>query len=208
MPRAAADPAGSTPARAAADPGTRPTDAPHASASEQALASADGPSGAHASEASGLSRRAAEFAVSGLLFGLAMLVIWDNQRIGAGWTDTGPASGYFPMRLGIVLAVCAIATFAQALREQSQELFATWLQLKRVAQVLVPLTVYVALIAPLGIYAASTLFIAAFMVFAGRYPAWKGGAVALATNLLLFFVFEIQFKVPLPKGPIEAMFGY
>jgi hypothetical protein len=25
---------------------------------------------------------------------------------------------------------------------------------------------------------------------------------------LLFFMFEIWFLVPLPKGPVEALFGY
>jgi hypothetical protein len=26
--------------------------------------------------------------------------------------------------------------------------------------------------------------------------------------LILFFVFEVWFLVPLPKGPLEAFFGY
>lgn len=163
--------------------------------------------GAGASEP-GLSRRHAEFGVALILFALAALVVWDNQRIGAGWGDSGPQAGYFPLRVGAAVGLCAIAVFVQALRSRSGEMFATWLQLKRVAQVLVPLTVYVALIAPLGIYVASTLFIAAFMVFAGRYPWWKAAALAAFTNGLMFFIFEIQFKVPLPKGPLEAWFGY
>lgn len=159
-------------------------------------------------EASGLSRRSVEFGVAFLLLALAALVVWDNQRIGAGWTGSGPAAGYFPMRIGVVLGVCAIAVFVQALREGPGEVFATWLQLKRVAQVLVPLTVYVALIGTLGIYVASALYIAAFMVVAGGYPAWKALALGVLTNLLMFYVFEIQFKVPLPKGPLEAWLGY
>jgi hypothetical protein len=107
-----------------------------------------------------------------------------------------------------VLGICAIAVFVQALRSRNQEQFASWLQLRRVAQVLLPLTAYIAVIAPLGIYAASVLFITGFMVFAGRYPWWKAVALSGFTSVLLFYVFEIQFKVPLPKGPLEAWLGY
>lgn len=157
----------------------------------------------------GLLRRHAELGVALVLLALAALVVWDNLRIGAGWSaDTGPQPGYFPLRVGAVLGACGAIVLLQALRSRDDSLFASWLQLKRVAQVLVPLTVYVALIAPLGIYVASTVFIAAFMVFAGRYAVWKGLALAAFTNALLFFVFEIQFKVPLPKGPLEAWLGY
>ena len=60
----------------------------------------------------------------------------------------------------------------------------------------------------LGIYVASALFIMAFMIFAGRYPWWKSLVIAVATTVLMFFIFEIQFKVPLPKGPLETLFGY
>ena len=159
-------------------------------------------------EEPGLSQRAVEIGVALILLALAALVVWDNQRIGAGWSPTGPESGYFPMRLGVVLAICSVAVLFQAARSTSAEVFVSWVQLKRVAQVLIPLTVYIALIAPLGIYVASTLFITAFMVFAGSYPIWKALLVSVITNLLMFWIFEIQFKVPLPKGPLEALMGF
>lgn len=159
-------------------------------------------------QAPGLSRRHVEYGTAAVLLALAALVVWDNQRIGAGWSDTGPQAGYFPLRVGAVLGICAIAAFVQALRSRSDAQFASWLQLRRVAQVLLPLTAYVALIAPLGIYVASVLFITGFMRFAGRYAWWKGLALSGFTSVLLFFVFEIQFKVPLPKGPLEAWLGY
>lgn len=159
-------------------------------------------------EERGVSRRSVEWAVAALLFALAAIVIWDNQRIGAGWDDTGPQAGYFPMRIGIAVLVSALCVAWHVLRHPSKELFATWSQLKGVAQVLVPLTIYVALIGVLGIYVASALFIAAFMRYAGGYAWWNGIATGAITNLVLFVVFEIQFKVPLPKGPLEAWLGY
>ena len=157
----------------------------------------------------GISRRSVEWAVAFILFALAALVIWDNQRIGAGWDEsTGPQAGYFPLRIGIAVAIAALCAAWQAFRHKGDELFATWSQLKSVSQVLVPLTIYIALIGTLGIYVASALFIAAFMRFAGGYEWWKSIALGVLTNVIVFVVFEIQFKVPLPKGPLEAWLGY
>ncbi|QIL82242.1 tripartite tricarboxylate transporter TctB family protein [Diaphorobacter sp. HDW4A] len=157
----------------------------------------------------GISRRSVEWAVAFILFALAALVIWDNQRIGAGWDEsTGPQAGYFPLRIGIAVAIAALCAAWQAFRHKGDELFATWSQLKSVSQVLVPLTIYIALIGTLGIYVASALFIAAFMRFAGGYAWWKSIALGVLTNVIVFVVFEIQFKVPLPKGPLEAWLGY
>ncbi|GAD24438.1 tripartite tricarboxylate transporter TctB family protein [Acidovorax sp. MR-S7] len=159
-------------------------------------------------EPRGLTRCAVEWGVAALLLAIAALVVWDNLRIGAGWDDSGPQAGYFPLRVGVAVGIAALAVAWQARRERAQELFATWEQLRSVSQVLVPLLVYVALITTLGIYVASALFIAAFMRFAGGYAWWKSLALGVFTNLLLFVVFEIQFKVPLPKGPLEAWLGY
>lgn len=159
-------------------------------------------------EPRGLTRRAVEWGTAALLLAIAALVVWDNLRIGAGWDDSGPQAGYFPLRVGVAVGIAALAVAWQARRERAQELFATWEQLRSVSQVLVPLVVYVALITTLGIYVASALFIAAFMRFAGGYAWWKALALGVFTNLVLFVVFELQFKVPLPKGPLEAWLGY
>jgi len=52
-------------------------------------------------------------------------------------------------------------------------------QLKLVLSVLVPSFIYVALIAWLGIYVASAIFVAFFMRWLGKYPWWKVAAVSL-----------------------------
>ena len=156
----------------------------------------------------GLKRRTVEWGVAIFLLCLTGAVIYDNLRIGAGWGDTGPRPGYFPMRIASIVAICAIAIAWQARRTDPTELFASWRQLKTVAQLFVPLAVYVAVIGVIGIYVSSALFIAAFMMFAGHYRWLKSLLVSVITVVILFVVFEIQFKVPLPKGPLEAWFGY
>jgi hypothetical protein len=46
------------------------------------------------------------------------------------------------------------------------------------------------------------------MLFLGKFPWWKAASVSIILMLVFFFVFEIQFKVPLPKGPIENWLGF
>jgi hypothetical protein len=149
-----------------------------------------------------------ELAVAVLLAALALTVIWSNYRIGAGWTDDGPQAGYFPLRIGIIILAATLAVAIQALRKQDRRAFVHTHELRQVAVVLLPLIVYVGVIKALGIYVASALFIAGFMRGVGKYPLWKGLPLAVAIMALLFWVFEMKFLVPLPKGPLENMLGY
>ena len=86
--------------------------------------------------------------------------------------------------------------------------FVRWDQLKPVLQVAVPMLAYVALIQLAGMYVASALFVAAFMKVIGKYPVWKSVLTGVISALVLFWIFEIKFVVPMPKGPLEALFGY
>ena len=58
-----------------------------------------------------------------------------------------------------------------------------------------------------GIYVASTIFIAFFMLWLGKYSWAKSVGVALGVSVVFFLLFEVWFKVPLPKGPLEAALG-
>jgi hypothetical protein len=45
------------------------------------------------------------------------------------------------------------------------------------------------------------------MRWLGKYPWWKVAAVSIGTIVVFYLVFEIWFKVPLPKGPVESLLG-
>jgi putative tricarboxylic transport membrane protein len=94
------------------------------------------------------------------------------------------------------------------LRSRTDEVFVTWRQLRQVLRVFVPLLVFVVLIAWLGIYVASALFMALFMVTLGAFRPWTVALASLLVPLIAFWVFEIQFRVPLPKGPVESVLGF
>ena len=83
--------------------------------------------------------------------------------------------------------------------------FVAWAQLRQVLAVLVPAALYVLLVQFVGLYVASALYIALFMVWLGHYSWLKSVAVALVVSVSLFVMFEIWFKVPLWKGTWDLL---
>jgi putative tricarboxylic transport membrane protein len=150
-----------------------------------------------------------EAIVSGLLAGVAVLVIVDSLRVGNGWADDGPQSGYFPVYIGLLLLASSGAVLLGTLFRWRRDnpAFAERSQLRSVCAVLVPMTAYVAAIAWLGIYVASFALIAWFMRRHGKYGWPATAAVSLAVPLVVYAVFERWFLVLLPKGPLETLLG-
>ena len=137
------------------------------------------------------------------------VMMFDSWRVGAGWEADGPAAGYFPFRIGVILCAAAANVVFRCLfaRERDERVFVTWDRLRLVLMVLVPTLVYIGAIHFIGIYVASALFIGAFMrvMDKRRWPNVVLVSVGVAGTL--FWMFEKQFMVPLPKGPLEALLG-
>jgi len=150
-----------------------------------------------------------ELLVALLLAGIGALVIIDSLRIGIGWADDGPKSGYFPFYIGVALLAAAVFIAVQQLRAWRHETasFASRGQLASVWAILWPMVVYVGLVATLGFYVGSLALIAYFMARHGKHGLPLTAAVAVGVPLACFLVFERWFLVPLPKGPLEAMLG-
>lgn len=147
-------------------------------------------------------------AVVVFLIGVVMMV--DNYKVGAGWAADGPQSGYFPFRVGAILCIAALIVFLKALfgKKRNHEIFVAWERFRLVLLVFVPTVVYVLAIEFAGIYVASAVFIAAFMRVMDKRSWWKVALISVGVSATLFWLFEIQFMVPLPKGPLEALLGY
>ncbi|MDM0105384.1 tripartite tricarboxylate transporter TctB family protein [Variovorax sp. J22R24] len=142
-----------------------------------------------------------------VLLAIGIVVIVESRRLGAGWTSDGPGSGYFPFWIGVVVVVSALGILYQALfgKNRNTEVFVDPVQLKRVMSVLVPATVYVLAVTFLGLYVASAIYIALFMIFLGNYSPLKSTLVAVAVNVVFFLMFEVWFKVPLFKGSLDPL---
>ena len=150
--------------------------------------------------------RSAEGVMAAVFLTLGAIVIFDSVRLGYGWKEDGPQAGYFPFYLGVIMCLSSLINLVVALvaLKAKDETFVERGQLKLVLSVLLPSAVYVGAIGWIGIYVASALFVAFFMRWLGNYAWWKVAAVSVGNSVVFFMIFEIWFKIPLPKGPLEA----
>ncbi|HSF06538.1 MAG TPA: tripartite tricarboxylate transporter TctB family protein [Methylomirabilota bacterium] len=158
--------------------------------------------------------RVADLLTAAVLMGLGGLVIYDAARLGIGWGEEGPRSGFFPFWLAVLLSVVSLAIFVQALRRRSSKPFVTRAQLVPVLKVLVPIAAFVVVTDPPGPWSGLGLYVAAG-IYMGFYMRWVGGhrwlavaAVSVLVPVVAFLVFEQWFLVPMPKGPLEDWLGY
>lgn len=157
-----------------------------------------------------VSQRIADIVVSFLLLAMGIVLGWENWRIGARWSAEGPQTGFFPFYLSLILigaSLWGLLMAALAGKGDGQS-FVDQDQLKRVMQVLIPTIIYVAALKYCGIYLSSAFLVFAFMRFLGGSSWWASSLTGVGFSGIIFWLFEIQFKVVLPKGPIEAYFGF
>jgi len=155
------------------------------------------------------SQKSAELAVAALFLAFGAIVVFDSVRLGSTWGAGGPKPGYFPFYVGLLICIAALVNLVAALRlkPEGNKGFVEVGQLKMVLTVLIPTAIYAALVTWIGIYTASFLFIGFFMRWLGKYAWWKVVVTSAATMVVFYVVFEIWFKVPLPKGIVERWLG-
>lgn len=151
--------------------------------------------------------RTVDAVVAVLLFIVGAVVVFEARRLGADWTSDGPGAGYFPFYIGLILCISAAGILFQATLGKNRDdgAFVDREQLGRVASVLLPATVYVLFITFLGIYVASAIYIALFMIVLGKYAPVKSVLLGIAVNAFFFVMFEVWFKVPLYKGALDPL---
>lgn len=155
----------------------------------------------------GVATHVVEAIVAFLILVLGAVVIQGSWALGSGWTSDGPGSGYFPFYIGVLLCISGAGTMVQALigKHKNTEIFVDSEQLKRVLSVLLPALLYVLAVQFVGLYVASAVYIALFMIVLGKYSRVKSVITALAVNVLFFLMFEVWFKVPLFKGKLDLL---
>jgi hypothetical protein len=158
--------------------------------------------------------RAAELITASVLMLLGGIVIFDAVRLGFSWGTDGPQAGFFPFWLATIMVVITAVIFLQAWRSRTDQPFVTWERFVPVLKVLLPIAAFIILTDPpgpwrgLGLYVAGGLYLGFYMRWVGRHSWLSVLALSTAVPLIAFFVFDKWFLVPMPKGPVEAWFGY
>ncbi len=161
-----------------------------------------------AAEKSAASTRTLEIVTALFFIAVGSIVMWDSSRIGASWGADGPQSGYFPFYIGLLMNIASVINLILAFKSDKTVSFVSRPEVKLVFSIFFPCLIYVAVMQFLGLYLASLIFIAVFMRWQGKFSIFKSVLTSLIVMIVLFVMFEIWFKVPLIKGPLEAALGY
>lgn len=164
--------------------------------------------GTHEAGGAGPSHRYVEIGVALVIALIAIIGMVGSLRVGIGWGVEGPQAGFFPFYVCLLIFISCGVNLFQIFKTEDTGLFAQWAQIRQVMAVVLPTAVYVFMIPYSGIYVASALLIAFFMIWLGRYRWISAVPVAVIVPVLVFAMFEIWFLVPLPKGPLERFLGF
>jgi putative tricarboxylic transport membrane protein len=155
-------------------------------------------------------RRPVETATLAIVLAFAALMAWDNWRTGIAWESTGPKAGYFPFYVSIIMAgACIWGLVIEVVKRATPDVpFVRRNQFRRVMQVFIPTLLYVPATQWMGLYVASFILIAGFMIWVGKLKPWISVVTALVFSVAMFVTFEMAFDVIMPKGPLERLLGY
>jgi hypothetical protein len=145
--------------------------------------------------------------VAVIMFVFGAVVVFEAWRLGARWMSDGPGAGYFPFYIGLIVCISSVGILVQSLAAKSRDTgtFVDRVQLNRVLSVLLPAVVYVLGIRFLGLYVASSIYIAIFMIVLGKYKALRSVLIGVIVSAVFFVMFEVWFKVPLFKGTLDPL---
>ncbi|KJC50208.1 tripartite tricarboxylate transporter TctB [Bradyrhizobium sp. LTSP849] len=159
-----------------------------------------------------ISRRALELATAVLTGSFGVAVVVQSLDNGIGWSSAGVDSGTFPFVIGLVIVLGSLYNLVRgvlpATSLASVPIAITQIELRRLAGLFVPAAIFVAAIPLLGMYLASALYIFAVLAVPRHQSLLRSLAMAAATALALYVVFERMFQVSLPHGALAAAFGF
>jgi putative tricarboxylic transport membrane protein len=149
-----------------------------------------------------VSMRTAEIAVALAFLIFAIVIMQGSIKLGSSWGSDGPQAGYFPFYISLIILISSSATLIKAVRQKelSNEAFVDKGPFRQVLAVLVPAFFFTLSMQLIGIYVSAAIYIAFFMIWIGKYAAWKSIALGVAVSVALYMMFEYWFQIPLPGG--------
>jgi len=137
-----------------------------------------------------------------LIAAVAMFDRRDIFRFIAGNSPGDVGASWYPFwAAGIMgLAAVGIAIRAALSPQPTQAAFAGRESVLSVLRLVIPMVLYAASFAVLGFYIATGLYMGFFAFYLGRYKIQWVVASAVITPFLIYLMFEVGFKLLLPKS--------
>jgi hypothetical protein len=146
--------------------------------------------------------RQGEGAVALALLALAAFVIWSGLRMPAG-TVALPGPGFFPVALGVLLALVALAVLARAVLAKATG-GPVALGHRDVAVAIVSLMLAAALFEPLGALLTTAGFVALSVACYARLAWWRAALWGIVAALAVWLFFIRLLGLQLPRGVLDA----
>lgn len=138
-----------------------------------------------------------------ITFALGVLWFLYGLRFYGWWGDNGPASGFFPSIIGVILAGVSILAFLGARGKESPDYHKASFHPLLAALV----TVGAALV--IGFFPALFLYILGWLRFYEKFQWRKSLITAILTTALCYGVFVMWLQVPFPSGLVlNLITGY
>jgi hypothetical protein len=136
---------------------------------------------------------------------IAAVAMYDSRNAFSPVTGTAPGdvgASWYPFWAGAVIAVSAaiVALRYFVTPEASQEPFITRASLVAVGKLVLPMLLYAFSFRWLGFYLATGAYMGVFAVYLGRYRWYWSLASAIITPIAIYLMFEVGFKLLLPKS--------
>lgn len=148
--------------------------------------------------------------IAAALMALSVYFMWHASALPIGWEGTsgGPGGGAFPFWLSAIIFVCAGGVLARSLRGNTGYTgsFFDPETLASVIQVVVALTITVAIMPWGGAYIALPLFLFWYLKIFGKHGWILTLCLTIGTPIFLFMFFEVTLKILLPKGLTQPLF--
>jgi len=160
-----------------------------------------------------ISRGTAEIATAAGVALTGAVIALESLTHDIGWNATGPGSGYFPFRVGLLLIGAAVVrvlqvrprgTGAASLESHASGpvAFVSRAEFHRSLSVFWPTAALVVAMFPLGCYLPSGVYLAWMMRRHGGHGWLLSAAYGAAVMVAFYLVFDLWFRVPLAKGPL------
>jgi putative tricarboxylic transport membrane protein len=137
-----------------------------------------------------------------VLAGVAMVESRRGALIGATNDPGGIGSGFYPFWAAAFMGAAALAVMVRVATspQPTQGVFGARESVVALLKLVVPMLIFTASLAWLGIYLGTALYMGFFARYIGRYRWHWVAAIALAFPLAIYWTFERGFRMSLPKS--------
>jgi len=155
-----------------------------------------------------ISRRALEMLTAALTgtFGVAVCV--SSLELGIAWGAAGVSAGTLPFCTGTIVTAGSLFNLVSGARMAPGETAIDADNARRLAGLFLPAATYIAAIPLLGMYVSSVLYVFGVLHLQHRASLLRGLVTATAVLLALYFLFEITFRVYMPRGWLGNALGF